>query len=105
AFLDEHVARSLPPSLAASLGETAAETPARRLTDRVDAIVLHPVWGFAIFIALMLVVFQALFSWSDPAIGLIESAFAQLQSWVRAALPPGVLTNLLAEGVIGGAGN
>jgi ferrous iron transport protein B len=85
--------------------KTPAPTRAQRTTDRVDRVVLHPVWGFAIFIAVMLVVFQSLFSWSDPAITVIEDLFGWLGETARAHLPEGVLTDLLVQGVLGGVGN
>ncbi|HXC52302.1 MAG TPA: ferrous iron transport protein B [Candidatus Limnocylindrales bacterium] len=92
-FLDAHV-----PSLFA---------PARTaiLTERIDSVLLHPVWGFATFMVVMFVVFQSLFAWADPAIKLIETAFAALGGWLTAVLPAGVLTDLLVDGVIGGVGN
>jgi ferrous iron transport protein B len=53
----------------------SAPTPGRRSwTDRVDAVLTHKAGGALAFAAVMLVVFQALFSWSEPAIGAIESA-------------------------------
>jgi len=61
--------------------------------------------GPALFLLAMAVIFQAIFAWADPAIGAIEYAFAALSSGVRAVLPPGVLRDLLTEGVIAGAGN
>jgi ferrous iron transport protein B len=79
--------------------------PKRASSERVDRVLLHPVAGFAIFLGLMLVVFQALFSWSDPAIRLIETAIAWLSSELVQLLPAGVLRDLLVEGVIGGVGN
>ncbi|HEX5100069.1 MAG TPA: ferrous iron transport protein B [Polyangiaceae bacterium] len=79
--------------------------PKRASSERVDRILLHPVWGFAIFLGLMVVVFQALFSWSDPAISLIERAAAFLSGALTTLLPPGILRDLLVQGVIGGVGN
>ena len=86
------------------MGEDPAKTRIA-LSDRVDRVVLHPVWGFAIFIGLMLVVFQALFSWSDPLIGLIEAAVGEVASLARDVIPPGFWADLVVEGVIGGVGN
>ena len=77
----------------------------RAATERIDRVVLHPVAGFAIFVLLMLVLFQALFSWSDPAVSAIEELFGWLGSQARATLPHGALTDLLVQGVIGGVGN
>lgn len=79
--------------------------PKRAVSERVDRVLLHPVFGFTIFIALMLVMFQALFSWADPAITAIEELFSLLQRGLAALLPAGVVLDLLSEGVVGGVGN
>jgi ferrous iron transport protein B len=79
--------------------------PKRKLSARVDRVLLHPVFGFLAFLAVMLVVFQALFSWSDPAVSAIEDSFRWLSLFLQAKLPPGVLRDLLTVGVLGGVGN
>lgn len=76
-----------------------------RASERVDRILLHPVFGFVAFLAIMLVVFQSLFTWSDPAIGLIEDLIATVQEASTRALPDGILRDLLTEGLLGGVGN
>src|SRR5207244_13506448 len=53
-----------------------AHEPDRSRTERVDRVLIHPVAGFAVFLALMFGVFQALFAWAEPAIRLIEALFA-----------------------------
>ncbi len=54
----------------------------------------------------MMLVFQALFSWSEPAIAAIEDVVAAVQSaGERACMPPGPLTSLIVDGVIAGVGN
>jgi ferrous iron transport protein B len=77
----------------------------RSWTDRVDAILTHKVGGAVAFAAVMMVVFQALFSWSEPGIAAIEDSVAAVQSWVSATMPEGPLTSLLVDGVIAGVGN
>jgi ferrous iron transport protein B len=77
----------------------------RRLSERADRVLLHPVWGFTLFMLVMLVVFQSLFSWSDPAISLIEDAFAWLRSGVTAWLPAGIFRDFLTQGILSGLGN
>jgi ferrous iron transport protein B len=79
--------------------------PKRRSSERVDRVLLHPIGGFAIFLGAMLVLFQALFSWSDPAIRLIERLVAWVSHGLTTLLPAGVFRDLLVEGVIGGVGN
>lgn len=77
----------------------------RKASERVDRVLLHPVFGFAIFIGLMLLMFQALFSWSDPAIRVIETITAGTANFLEAHLPESLLRELLTKGVIGGVGN
>jgi ferrous iron transport protein B len=79
--------------------------PKRASSEKVDRVLLHPILGFAIFLGLMLVLFQALFSWSDPAIGAIEAGVAAVSNALSDVLPAGVLRDFLVEGVIGGVGN
>ena len=76
-----------------------------RRTDRIDAILTHGLYGGAVFAAVMLVVFQALFTWSEPAIALIESGVAGIQVLAAAMLPAGPLTDLIINGIIAGVGN
>ncbi len=95
AWIDERASRFL-----RKLG-----SPGRSLTDRVDRLLLHPWLGFAVFLLLMGLVFQSLFTWADPAIGLIERAFGALGDAVAGVLPEGTLTDLLVSGVIQGVGS
>lgn len=71
---------------------------------RADRILTHRVWGYLIFFGVMLLVFQAIFSWSSIPMDWIDEKFAQLSGWVSATLPEGKFTELLAEGVIPGIG-
>ena len=74
-------------------------------TERVDAVLTHRLWGFLTFVVVMLALFQALFSWSEPAIGLIEDQVARVQLTAGTAMPPGPLRDLLVNGVVAGVGN
>ncbi len=84
---------------------TRREGGGRSLTDRIDAVLVHPAWGFVLFLAIMTLLFQGLFSWSDPAIGLVEAAIGALADGARAVLPPGVLEDFVADGLIAGVGS
>ncbi|MBM4359894.1 MAG: ferrous iron transport protein B [Deltaproteobacteria bacterium] len=99
--------RLLDVELAATAGVRDAEgRPAvRRMSERIDRVLLHPIFGFVVFVTLMLTVFQSLFSWSNPAIEAIEAAVAWLGGALTSRLPPGIVTDLLIEGVLGGVGN
>jgi ferrous iron transport protein B len=77
----------------------------RTLTDRVDAVVLHRVAGPLIFLALMTLVFQSIFFWAEPLIGVVETAFGWLGGAVGGLLPEGDLRSLLVDGVVAGVGS
>ena len=73
-------------------------------TDRFDALLLHPVAGFLIFLVLMTVVFQALFSWADPMIGWVETAVGATASVVGGWLPEGLVHDFVVDGLFAGVG-
>jgi ferrous iron transport protein B len=73
-------------------------------TRKLDAVFLHPVWGFAIFLAIMFLIFQAIFSWAEGPMNFIDTAFATLASWLTQIMPSGMLTDLITEGIIPGLG-
>ncbi|HVA57712.1 MAG: ferrous iron transport protein B [Gemmatimonadaceae bacterium] len=77
----------------------------RSLSDRVDAVVLHRIWGPIIFLGLMLLVFQAMFSWARPLAGGIQALVTLAGAGVRVAVPPGELRNLLVDGALAGVGS
>lgn len=74
-------------------------------TDRLDSVLLHPVGGVLVFLAVMGLLFQSVFAWSDPLMGLIETGVGLCQDLVHRTLPSGALADLLADGVVGGVGN
>ncbi|WP_033919406.1 ferrous iron transporter B [Sphingomonas sp. 37zxx] len=83
---------------------TVSETSVRRWTHRIDHIVLHPIWGTAILLALLFTMFQAVFAWSEAPIGWIEDGMAALGGAVAAVLPDGFVQSLIVDGIIAGVG-
>jgi ferrous iron transport protein B len=81
-----------------------SESASRSLTNRLDAVLLHPLIGFAILLALLFVIFQAVFSLAEAPIGWIEGGLAALADAVVAGMADGFVRGLLVEGVIGGVG-
>jgi ferrous iron transport protein B len=69
-----------------------------------DKVLIHPFWGYALFLMVLFVIFQAIFAWSEWPMNLIDSVFFTVSQWIKANLPAGVFTNLLAEGVVPGLG-
>jgi ferrous iron transport protein B len=76
----------------------------RSASERIDAIVTHRFIGPLILLLVMILVFQAIFSWANLPMNLISQVFGALGNAVRANLPEGILTSLLADGIIAGVG-
>ena len=68
----------------------------------LDKILLHKVWGYVIFMAILLLIFQVIFYVSEYPKGWIESALGWVGEWLSGILPEGSLTSLLVDGVIPG---
>ena len=77
---------------------------AKDLRSRFDRVLTHKIWGYVIFFAILLLIFQAIFDWSSYPMDFIDASFASLSDWSKHALPPGDLTDLVAEGIIPGLG-
>jgi ferrous iron transport protein B len=71
-------------------------------SNKIDKILTHKVFGFIIFLGILLFMFQAIFSWSAYPMSLIEELFVLIQGGLRNMLPVGPLTNLLIDGVVAG---
>jgi ferrous iron transport protein B len=93
------------------IGDVVARTVTRRggtrrtASDRIDAVALHRVWGPVLFVAIMALVFQGIFSWAAPLQDGIEAGVGAIGESVGALLPAGDLRALLVDGVIAGVGS
>ena len=77
----------------------------RSISERADGVLLNPVLGFPIFLVVMGIVFQSLFSWADPAIHWIERAFTGLSNLAHSWLPDGLVQEFVRNGLIAGVGS
>lgn len=83
---------------------SVAETGRTDWTARLDAVVTHKVWGLAVFLAVMGVTFQSIFSWAVPFMDVLDGVVSGAGDWAGSTLPAGPLRSLLVDGVIGGVG-
>ena len=83
---------------------TAPAARAETLSDRVDRVLTHRFAGLLIFSVLMVVVFQAIYSWSEPMMGWCEAGQSAASGFVTSLIPPGTLRSLLTDGVVAGVG-
>ncbi|MEM6343236.1 MAG: ferrous iron transport protein B [Bacteroidota bacterium] len=73
-------------------------------THKLDKILLHKLWGYLIFALLLLLIFQALFSFATTPMDWIENAFSWAGDELKSILPEGMFTDLLIDGVWAGLG-
>ena len=74
------------------------------LSDKLDAVLTHKVWGFAVFLLILFVIFNAIFAWSTYPMDLIEAGFGFITELGHQYLPAGMLTDLVLDGVVAGLG-
>jgi len=80
------------------------ETPVRRITHRLDSVLLHPVAGPVLLAAIMFVMFQAVFAWSAVPADALEAAVVAGGNWIGGVLPDGALRSLVVDGIFAGVG-
>ncbi|MBL9105051.1 MAG: ferrous iron transport protein B [Myxococcales bacterium] len=90
----------------AAIGHRLSDrAPAMDRSARIDRVLTHRALGPLIFMAIMAVLFQSIFTWAEPIMGLIESAIGWLAGAIKDVMPEGVFRDLLTEGVVAGVGN
>ncbi|HLP06710.1 MAG TPA: ferrous iron transport protein B [Opitutaceae bacterium] len=84
--------------------DTAQVEEGPSLSDRIDAVVVHPVWGWVTLVAVMAAMFLSIFTLAEYPMGWIDGGVSWLADTVRGAMAPGDLRDLLTDGVIAGVG-
>ncbi len=92
---------------AATLGVRASyKAPAPPLwTRRLDAVFLHPVGGPLVFLAVVIAVFQSIFSWAQPLMNGLQGAVLWSGRWIQSVLPDTPWRSLLIDGIWSGVGS
>ena len=74
------------------------------LSDKIDSLLLHPIYGWISLIGIFFTVFWAIFSFAEIPMGWIESGQGALGAWVESLMADGDLRSLIVDGIIGGVG-
>ncbi len=90
--------------LVKSVETRTKESLRSRLTGNLDKILVHRIYGYLIFLAILFIIFQAIFSWAEIPMDWIDQQFASLESWIKTTLPEGVFVNMIADGIVPGIG-
>ena len=86
-------------------GVESARTIARSRTDLLDRLLLHPLLGPAVLVAVVMLMFQLVFTVADPFMGWIEAAQDWVSSGAEAVTPEGALRSFVVDGIINGVGS
>jgi len=86
------------------IGQKIDTTKAYDLRSKLDKILTHKIFGYAIFFGILLLIFQSIFDWSSVPMEFIDSTFADLANYAKNNLPAGDFTDLISEGIIPGIG-
>ena len=76
----------------------------RRKVTRLDTLFVHPIWGYSIFLVVLLALFQLIFTLASFPMDLIDTLFGSLSAYLHGILPAGMFTELFANGIIPGIG-
>ncbi|WP_304233840.1 ferrous iron transport protein B [Jiulongibacter sediminis] len=89
-----------------TLAEAVRTTGVKKetITEKIDRVLLHTVWGYVIFIGVLFLLFQAVFALASYPQDWIDAGIGELTGWLGSLLPESKLTDLLLDGVIAGVG-
>lgn len=82
----------------------AGDRDAQKFSEKVDRVLTHRFFGLAILIGVLLLIFQTIFSWANVPMDLLDEGFGALADAARNAMGEGILTDLVADGIIAGVG-
>jgi ferrous iron transport protein B len=69
---------------------------------KIDSVLTHRFWGYFIFLSVLFIIFQSIFTWASYPMELIDNGFNWINEKVQAGLPPGILNDLIVGGVLAG---
>ncbi|MFV0389976.1 MAG: ferrous iron transport protein B [Pyrinomonadaceae bacterium] len=73
-------------------------------SEKLDKVLTNRFFGLIILAAILLLIFQAIFTWATVPMDYLDSAFGAFGEFVRSETPPGILSDLLVDGIIAGVG-
>ncbi len=73
-------------------------------TASIDKVITHPIFGYLIYIGVLMLIFQFIFSVAEYPMNWIDGSFASINAWLKSVLPQSAITDLLTEGIIAGIG-
>jgi ferrous iron transport protein B len=91
--------------LCAQMVNRKSAVMARSASDRIDAVVTHPFWGWLVLGGLMTLVFLSIFSFASYPMDFIDEQTAAFADWIKSVMAEGELRDLITDGAVAGVGS
>ena len=92
--------------ISATLKEVIVEEGVKKetISEKIDKILLHKIWGYVIFLSILFLIFQSVFTFAEAPMDWIDKGIAFVNQFLKSHLPDGQLVSLLTDGLIAGIG-
>ncbi|SNR17634.1 ferrous iron transport protein B [Tenacibaculum jejuense] len=77
---------------------------AKDLRSKLDKIFTHKIFGYFIFLSVLVLMFQSIYEWASIPMDFIDNSFGSLVEYTKSIMPEGMFTDLLTDGIIAGIG-
>ena len=84
--------------------QTTSTTKTEASSNKLDRILVHPVFGYLIFGAILMIIFQFIFAFAAYPMDFIDGIFADFSAWLSQELPTGLFSDLISQGIVPGIG-
>lgn len=84
--------------------QTTSSTKTEQTSNKLDRILVHPIFGYLIFGAILMIIFQFIFAFAAYPMDFIDGVFADFSAWLSQELPTGLFSDLISQGIVPGIG-
>jgi ferrous iron transport protein B len=84
--------------------QTTSSTKTEQTSNKLDRILVHPIFGYLIFGAVLMIIFQFIFAFAAYPMDFIDGVFADFSAWLSQELPTGLFSDLISQGIVPGIG-
>ena len=84
--------------------QTTSTNKTEQTSNKLDRILVHPIFGYLIFGAILMIIFQFIFAFAAYPMDFIDGVFADFSAWLSRELPAGLFSDLISQGIVPGIG-
>lgn len=84
--------------------QTTSTNKTEQTSNKLDRILVHPIFGYLIFGGILMIIFQFIFAFAAYPMDFIDGVFADFSAWLSQELPTGLFSDLISQGIVPGIG-